>query len=194
MDSCVAYQTNGLHSDTTDGKFYYDGGHMEKHASLLGLGPLNNAGLAAELQSQLGPDVGIRYTQPQLAGGVVSSADDYARFLRKLLAGALQMRSLLGTHAVCTNPSTCGTDQALVTPLPLTQSWHYSLGHWVEDDPSTGDGAFSSAGAFGFYPWIDAGKTWYGVLARMDTAQGSGVASAQCGGLIRKAWTTGVAQ
>ena len=31
-----------------------------------------------------------------------------------------------------------------------------------------GDGAFSSPGLFGFYPWIDAGKTYYGVLARYD--------------------------
>jgi len=29
-----------------------------------------------------------------------------------------------------------------------------------------GDGAFSSPGAFGFYPWIDRTKTNYGVLAR----------------------------
>ncbi len=53
----------------------------------------------------------------------------------------------------------------------------------------------SSAGAFGFYPWIDAGKTWYGIVARMDTAGGgSGFDSALCGQLIRKAWITGVAQ
>lgn len=193
VDGCLGYRNNGVHSDATDGKFYYDGGHMQKHASLLGLGPLNNAGLAAEVQSQLGSDIDIRYNQPQLAGGVVSNADNYARFLRKLLTGDLQMKSVLGTHAVCTNPSTCGTDQALATPVPLSESWHYSIGHWVEDDPLVGDGAFSSPGAFGFYPWIDASKTWYGVIARMDTAEGSGMASAQCGRLIRKAWITGTA-
>ena len=192
VDGCVAYLNNGVHSDPTDGLFSYGGGHMEKHASLIGLGPLVNAGLASEIRSQLGSDVGIAYSQPQLAGGVVSTADDYAFFLRKLLGGQLQLGALLGSHAVCTNPSTCA--QAAYTPVPATESWHYSLGHWVEDDPVVGDGAFSSAGAFGFYPWIDASKSWYGVLARQSVANGEGYDSAQCGRLIRKAWVTGVAQ
>ena len=192
VDGCVAYLNNGVHSDTTDGLFSYGGGHMEKHASLIGLRPLVNAGLASEIRSQLGSDVGIAYSQPQLAGGVVSTADAYALFLRKLLGGQLQLGALLGSHSVCTNPSTCA--QAVSTPVPATESWHYSLGHWVEDDPVVGDGAFSSAGAFGFYPWIDASKRWYGVLARQSVANGEGYDSAQCGRLIRKAWVTGVVQ
>ena len=61
------------------------------------------------------------------------------------------------------------------------------------DDPTVGDGAFSSAGSFGFYPWIDAGKTYYGIVARSVSA-GSGVDSVMCGRLIRKAWETAVAQ
>jgi hypothetical protein len=193
IDGCIAYQNNGVHSNTSDGFFAYGGGHMENHASLaMGLGPLLNAGLASEIRTQLGSDVNLAYTQPQLAGGVATTADDYARFLRKLLGGQLQMGALLGTHAVCTNPATCST--ALRTPVPGTESWHYSLGHWVEDDPVVGDGAFSSAGAFGFYPWIDAGKSWYGVLARQVFASGEGFSSADCGRLIRKAWVTGVAR
>ncbi len=57
-----------------------------------------------------------------------------------------------------------------------------------------GDGAFSSAGAFGFYPWIDSGKTYYGVVARQVFAQNAGYDSARCGRLIRKAWITGAVQ
>ncbi len=193
VDQCVTYQNNGVHSAAADGRFAYGGGHMENHASqAMGLGPLFNDGLASEIRAQLGSDVNLVYTQPQLAGGVASTADDYARFLRKLLGGQLQMGALLGTHAVCTNPATCAT--ALHTPVPSAESWHYSLGHWVEDDPTVGDGAFSSAGAFGFYPWVDASKTWYGVLAREVINSGEGFVSASCGRLIRKAWVTGVAQ
>ena len=70
-------------------------------------------------------------------------------------------------------------------------SWHYSLGHWIEDDPA-GDGAYSSPGAFGFYPWIDTSKTLYGVVARIVLA--GAYDSALCGAQIRKAWVTGVAQ
>jgi len=193
VDSCVAYLNNGVHSDATDGQFDYGGGHMQKHASLEGLGALDNAGLAAEVRAQIGTDVGLAYSQPQPAGGGVSSAEDYAPYLRKLLAGSLRMASVLGTNPVCTNPTTCPVGQAVYTPIPTNESWHYSIGHWVEDDPVVGDGAFSSPGAFGFYPWVDASKTWYGVLARRDSS-GGGVDSAYCGRLIRKAWVSGVAQ
>lgn len=203
VDECVAYQNNGVHSPLSDGLFAYGGGHMEKHASLNGLGPLDNAGLAAAILAQLGSDVGpLVYSQPQLAGGIVSSADTYALFLRKILSGRLAMWAALGTEAVCTNPATC--PQARNAPIPSTHSYHYSIGHWVEDDPVDGDGAFSSAGAFGFYPWIDATKRWYGIIARRDTsntndpnnpdAGGHGFASERCGRLIRRAWILGVAQ
>ena len=192
VQQCVDFLANGTHSAATDGKFAYDGGHMEKHASINGLGPFGNDALAAEIRSRLGGDIGLAYSQPQLAGGVVTTADDYARFLRKVLANQLKMRDALGAHAVCTNPLTCAA--AVSTPIPPDLSWHYSIGHWVEDDPAVGDGAFSSAGAFGFYPWIDAGKTIYGVLARHDTGGGAAEKSVRCGALIRKAWTTATAQ
>ena len=103
---------------------------------------------------------------------------------------------------MCTNPATCA--QALNAPVPPSESYHYSIGHWVEDDPVNGDGAFSSAGAFGFYPWIDASKSWYGIVARKDgsritdqdnpDAAGHGFDSLQCGALIRAAWMDGVAR
>jgi hypothetical protein len=203
VDECVAYANNGVHSPLADGLFSYGGGHMEKHASLNGLGTQSDAGLADALRSQLGSDLTpLVYSQPQLAGGVITTADTYARFLRKVLSGSLLMKQALGTHASCTNPATCA--QAINTPVPQTESYHYSIGHWVEDDPANGDGAFSSAGAFGFYPWIDAGKSWYGIVARRDTsgtsdpgnedAAGHGFQSAQCGQLIRSAWIRGVAR
>jgi len=190
VDACVALGSNGVYSAAEDGKFSYGGGHMQKHASLNGLGALDNAALAAELRSRLGSDVALSYNQPQLAGGAQTSAADYARVLRKLLNNQLRLGALLGTQAVCTNPLTC--PQALSTPIPSNESWHYSIGHWVEDDPVVGDGAFSSPGAFGFYPWIDARKTTYGVLARQ--VSNGAIPSVYCGRLIRKAWMTASVQ
>lgn len=192
VGTCATASSNGVYTAATDGKFLYDGGHMQVHASLMGLDALDNATLAAELESQLGSDVDIAYSQPQLAGGVRTSAANYARYLRKLLGGQLRMGAALGSQAVCTNPATCSA--AIGTPVPLNESWSYSLGHWVETDPAVGDGAFSSAGAFGFYPWVDSGKRFYGIVARQDLQSGSGFDSAFCGRLIRKAWLTGVAQ
>lgn len=193
--SCVARGSNGVQSPENIDHFFYNGGHMQKHASLpspgMNLGSLTNASLATEVRRVLGPEISLTYTQPQLAGGVRTSARDYAVYLRKLLNGQLKMAALLGSYPVCTNPKTCST--AVSTPIPSDTSWHYSVGHWVEDDPVTGDGAFSSAGAFGFYPWIDAGKSWYGVLSRVAFV-GGGIDSARCGAAVRRAWITGTPQ
>lgn len=190
--SCAARGSNDdLDPDAVD-RFFYSGGHMEQHALLMGLGSKNNSTLATAVKQQVGTDIALMYTQPQLAGGLAMSPDAYARVLRKILGGSLHMGGLLGSGAVCTNPTTCGLDNAVATPIPDEESWEYSVGHWVESDPVQGDGAFSSPGAFGFYPWIDAEKTSYGVLARI--APGGAFASVQCGRLIRKAWATAVAQ
>jgi hypothetical protein len=190
VQQCVDDPPNGVYTAADDGEFVYGGGHMEKHASLNGLGGLDNAGLAAEIRSQVGNDIALTYSQPQLAGGMATSAADYAAVLRKILRGDLKMHDVLGTHAVCTNPATCA--HAGSAPIPPSESWHYSIGHWVEDDPVVGDGAFSSPGAFGFYPWIDRGKTSYGMLARAEL--GGAVSSVYCGRLIRKAWATATPQ
>lgn len=184
----------GLNSDYSPsnlGRYYYNGGHFQKLAVSMGLGNLNNAGLQTEMQSKLGSDFSFAFSTPQLAGGVNTSAANYAVFLRKILGNQLAIGNLLGQNAVCTNLAKCPT--AVYTPAPASEQWSYSLGHWVETDPVKGDGAFSSAGAFGFYPWIDSSKTWYGVLAR-KAAPGSGFESASCGRLIRKAWVTGLEQ
>lgn len=191
---CVARGNNNVQTPAHVNQYFYNGGHMQKHASLVGgmdLGAMNNTALAAEIRRLLGSDINLSYTQPQPAGGVRSTANDYARFLRKLLNNQLRLGALLGSSKVCTNPATCAT--AISTPITNGLDWNYSIGHWVEDDATRSDGAFSSAGAFGFYPWVDASKTWYGVVARHDAA-GGGNESANCGALIRKAWVTGLAQ
>ena len=146
----------------------------------------------AEMRRVLGDDIAMRFTQPQLAGGVATSAADYAVMLRKFLGGQLHMGKLLGTNAVCTNPTTCKA--AVYTPTPRGEDWQYSVGHWVDADRAVGDGAFSSTGAFGFHPWVDATKTSYGVIARQTKMPGTGFDSAVCGRLLRKAWKTGKVQ
>lgn len=196
---CQTYQgllvRNGGFESRHVGRFVYSGGHMQKHAVLMGLGNDDTAALARHVGEPLGAS--IIYTQPQLAGGVSTSAAEYGRFLQRLVAGRLQIASLLGRHAVCTNPDTCPT--ALSSPVAGTVSWHYAFGHWVEDDPLSGDGSFSSAGAFGFYPWVDASRTWWGIVARHQNDGGGNPEadqrparqSAVCGLRIRHAWRSG---
>lgn len=192
VDGCLNNGRNGAYTARSDGKFNYDGGHMQKHGSLDGLGGLGSVALAAEVRRVLGQDINLSYSQPQLAGGVVTTAADYARLLRKFLGRQLRMGELLGASAVCTNPTSCA--DAVSTPTPLSENWLYSLGHWVDADPVVGDGSFSSTGAFGFHPWITADKTHYGVIARRTSIPGTGFESAVCGRLLRKAWETAKVQ
>lgn len=177
---------------TTIGRFYYDSGHMQHHAAnFMGLGPADDAALAADLNATVG-NFGFSYTVPQLAAGVVVTPQGYAGFLRKVLRGDLAIAAALGTHKVCTNPAMPGCNAASSPESDPNEYMNYSLGHWVEDDPTVGDHAFSSAGGGGFYPWIDRDKKYYGILARERKAEsGAGYHSAQCGRLIRQAWMTG---
>lgn len=183
--SCEATGTNATYEQANDGKFYYGGGHMEKHAFDNGLAAADDAALAGAVNTALG--TAFAYSQPQPAGGIYTSAATYGAFLQRVVGGQLKIGALLGTHPVCTNPRTCA--DAVYTPIP-TESDHYSVGHWVEDDPAAGDGAFSSPGAFGFYPWVDSSKAWWGIVARMarNSDEQEGVASMKCGRRIRAAW------
>ncbi len=190
VTDCFNAGSNSTYNASALNHFYYNGGHFQKYAIDLGLGADNNAELQAEIQKYVGTEIDIAYGSPQLAGGIQTSASAYAVFLRKILAGRLALHDQLGANAVCTLPSACPTAQ--YSPAPY--AWHYSYAHWVEDEPNTGDGAFSSAGAFGFYPWIDASKTYYGILARYSLAPQAYIQSAECGRLLRKAFITGMQQ
>ena len=168
------------------GRFVYDGAHAQAQAVALGLGGLDGPGLAAEMQRWLGGRLDFTFRSPQPAGGALITPAAYGRFLTRLVAGKLKLSGLLGSHAVCTLPGQCPT--AVKSPA-APHAWHYRLHHWVEDGP-LGDGAFSSAGAFGFYPWIAADRSHWGVLAREVIERRAGMDSAACGALLRKAWST----
>jgi hypothetical protein len=182
--------SNGDFRPAQVGKFFFNGGHSQQLAATdPRLGGLGAAGLTSVIGGALGTATAFIYDSPQVDAGIRTTPASYTGFLRRILGGQLLIRDQLGSNAICTNPGKCPT--ALNTPMPQTENPHYSLGHWVEDDPRVGDGAFSDPGLLGFYPWIDASKTYYGVLARVSHAPGAHVISMQCGRLIRKAWLTG---
>ena len=213
----------GLNSDrdvSDIGHFFYNGGHMQTMAVnsfSLGGDYINFVSgtpkLASDIETYVGQDLVLDYSNPSLAGGTDTTAGYYATFLRKILNGDLRMKNYLSADAVCTHTNSSDCPSALYSPVneiapgPANtvsdEAWHYSLGHWIEDDPQVGDGAFSSPGADGFYPWIDASKTYYGVLARYvpiataNAAPGKQkpyILSVYCGRAIRKAWISGETQ
>ena len=188
VEQCFVAGQNDTVSAGDVGKFHYDGGHFQYAATeLFGLRGLTKGELSERVSAVLG--VPLTYSSPQIAGGIRTTPATFGAFLRRILEGDLHMYSALGKHAICTNPSAC-PDEATFTPVSRSERWHYSIGHWVEDDPEVGDGAFSSPGAMGFYPWIDASRTWYGVLARESYVAGAYDVSIDCGRTIRRAWLT----
>ena len=201
-----ACQSNmGVQSAADVDKFYYASGHFQKHAAVdLGLASKTRATLATEIHSYLGNDWTFTYARTDLAGGGNTSAADYGTFLRKMLNGTVLLSGgALGSDAVCTytgatDPVTGRVNCASSSYSPNGEAWNYSIGHWVESDPvwlaGGGDAAYSSPGLAGFYPWIDASRTYYGVLARIDLTANAGGASTACGRLIRKAWLTATPQ
>lgn len=217
-------EPNGTLSPGDVGRFYYNSGHLEVlegGAAPAIAGVMNGAGdddsaLASAVVSAFaarGVKLSLSYVAPILAGGVMTTPGDYAAFLQGIIrpSNPLLMAHFLNAtasdpYAVCTNPGdphcvdSGGNPLAIYTPIPASVSWHYSITHWIEDDPASGDGSFSSPGKFGFYPWIDATKTYYGIVARYDNSMPLSKQDAPyyksvvCGAAIRKAFMSGQAQ
>jgi len=220
VDECFTAGNNDQPSPADAGKFFYNGGHLQYYAvNVAGLGndcrnnlldpslpPPCTPTFAGDVQAAVG-QIDLTYSAAQPAGGGDAPPSEYAAFLRLILGGNLAIAQHLGDDAVCawTHHPDC---DALYSPVNESkpgaptndvsdEKWHYSIAHWVEQD-----GTFSSPGKYGFYPWIDASKTWYGIVARHDTSSTDDAgseddsgppyfASALCGRAIRNAWLTG---
>jgi hypothetical protein len=182
---CAQFGRNGDLVQEHIDRFFYNNGHYQVLALELGLGPLNGSQLAQELINRLNLPA-LSFNSIQLGGGITMSAEDYAPFLQSLLNLDLLMGENLGSFRTCTYGPQCSS--AIYSPVELPDE--YSLGHWVE---SSVDGAYSSAGFFGFYPWIDKEKTHYGIISRFSVdlsdgiGYGPGFTSMLCGQAIRQA-------
>jgi hypothetical protein len=214
--------SNATLTPSAVGKFYYANGNAQQLMAALGQGA-STAGLTAATSS-FGTEVravlqinstafnDFNYLVPVVSGGMRATPAQYAGFLRRLITDdgtQYQLKPLLGSQAVCTNPAGNCANGALSSPVP--EDWQYSLHHWVE-----GDGSFTSPGRNGFYPWAqrDAnGNFTYGVFARQQ-AQSDQPGSAdydpsfvrtnirtyaywrsvECGRKIRAAWMSGTVQ
>ncbi|MEI7572318.1 MAG: serine hydrolase domain-containing protein [Phenylobacterium sp.] len=104
---------------------------------------------------------------PNLQGGVYSTAADYGRFLGMVAGrGVLDGRRVLSTAAVAEleTVQTAGKPMAY-RPPGMSGVDAYDLGNWCE--VAGADGACilaSSPGAFGVYPWIDRRTGLYGLF------------------------------
>lgn len=194
----------GNHTQDPDviGEYYYSSGNSQYAAAtpvLLGLGDYTTAQLNTEIQDTIGTTMSYKY--PAIAAGMEGSAAEYAEFLKKLMQspvnGGLMMHDELGVHVVDTMP--CPPGEANCSPAGSVP-WHYGYHYWIEDNTVSGalpdgtmvgpgDGAYSSGGAYGFYPWISADLSSYGIVARRAALGTAYEASIVCGQAIRYAYS-----
>jgi CubicO group peptidase (beta-lactamase class C family) len=108
---------------------------------------------------------------PLLQGGVVTTADDYMRFLTMLAQqGTYGGRRILSAQAVesMETAQTLGKPMAYLPP-GVKKSMQYAFGNWYETWASDGKCILvSSPGAFGTYPWIDRESGLYGIFFLKD--------------------------
>lgn len=108
-----------------------------------------------------------RVSNPNLQGGVYTTAEDYGRFLGMIAGGgAAGGRRILSEAAVAEmeRVQTAGRPMAYKPP-GISDLEAYDLGNWCE--VAAPDGAClmaSSPGAFGVYPWIDRRTGLYGLF------------------------------
>jgi CubicO group peptidase (beta-lactamase class C family) len=108
---------------------------------------------------------------PLLQGGVVTTADDYMRFLTMLAQqGMVAGRRILSAAAVeaMETAQTLGKPMAYLPP-GVNKPMQYALGNWCETWTSDGKCILvSSPGAFGTYPWLDRQSGLYGIFFLKD--------------------------
>jgi hypothetical protein len=180
------------------GQFFYNGGHMQKLA-LDDIGAKQGTGVLSVmdwLNNRLGTTLPESDSDVAVAGGFSGSAAHYRVFLMKLLTHQYEMSTRLTADAV---PAYSGGPNVAFTPWTESAQAYYGLGHWIERDLVNGVWTVtghSSPGAFGFYPWVNAARTRYMLLARSRQLFGNeeGEKSRACAQAIRKAYDSGVPQ
>ncbi|MBX9617160.1 MAG: beta-lactamase family protein [Caulobacteraceae bacterium] len=161
--------------DTPPGQaFSYGSEHMQIAALMMtqARGRSIDAIMRERLLDPLGVSAQTRFSagagdNPIYAGGMRSTGEDYGRVLAAILRGDL-MRDRAGFLA-----DRVGTRPMVIVPPGLSRNrlaWHYGWGFWKECNgpayTASCDTApvISSAGAFGFTPWIDFNRGYWAVI------------------------------
>jgi hypothetical protein len=180
-----------------NGRYFYNGGHMQKLA-LDDIGTRKGTGIASVMDwinARLGTTLPESDSDVAVAGGFSGSAAHYRVFLTKLLNNQYELSSRLTVDSV---PAWQGGPNVSFTPWTAGQAY-YGLGHWIEGETVNGVWTVtghSSPGAYGFYPWVNAARNRYMLLARSRQlfADEEGEKSRACAQTIRKAYELGVPQ
>ena len=133
-------------------------------------------GWSAEAAYYTAPRQAVGTLNPLVAGGLRASMDEYAKLL-----GVVHNRGTHEGQRLIAAPlvEQIGRDpypHAVTgfTPVAAT-GLEYGLTAWLEcDTPTTGCDVLSSAGAFGFMPWIDRGGGYYAIIGLEESGDAAG--------------------
>jgi CubicO group peptidase (beta-lactamase class C family) len=121
-------------------------------------------------ESESGSICGPKGNQPLVDGGLVISPDDYMSFLAVIVDGG---KDYLTRDTLHQQSRRSFNETTVISPSPylkMGENFEYGLGLWRECSPKecSDTPRISSAGAFGFYPWIDRENGHYAVLAVVE--------------------------
>ncbi|MEL7298452.1 MAG: serine hydrolase domain-containing protein [Pseudomonadota bacterium] len=172
LQDCVA-EWYEIGVDATPGTTYHYGPvHMQVAAAMaeVATGQRWSEIVQLTIAAPLALDAtGFAGINPRASGAADSSARNYARFLQAHLTGELLAGTLDELVTERTTSVTISSEPAAISNTGV--DWQYGLGVWRECDEPTWNAAcdsitvISSAGAFGWYPWLDLDNGYYAVLA-----------------------------
>ncbi len=199
----VSMQVGGNVAEIAAGKSWIELFH-ERIAGPLGMSSATHYGQNQDYSLfDISADPTADVSNPRIAGGAVTTLDDYGKLLEMLLGrGEFRGEQILSPEAVeamFTNrredtnqdpnlddsvPPPIGFNPADPDQVPLDFDRGYGLGAWLDVvtvDPATGAEVASQAsdpGAFGFWPWIDFETGYYGIFMVDATDGFSGLGAA----------------
>ena len=174
LRACVQQIHDGGPDSVPDQSFNYGNEHMQIAALAITLreGKSVDAIMRERLLGPLGVSAETRYTlgagdNPTYSGGMRSTGEDYARVLAAILRAdifadrAEFLADRVGARPMATVPPAISGNNL---------NWHYGFGFWKECDGPAYVAAceaapvISSAGAFGFTPWIDFRRGYWAII------------------------------
>jgi D-alanyl-D-alanine-carboxypeptidase/D-alanyl-D-alanine-endopeptidase len=167
-------------------RFDYGGSHMQVAARMAEVvtGSNWNAIFRTQLADPLDMPAGVRYhtlprqrigvTNPLAGGGLAATVDEYARLVEIALgppAGAQNAPIDPGLVAAIFRSPYPEAIRGMEPDLAGVLGFGYGLGAWLEcDTPGAGCNIASSAGLFGWMPWVDREAGYIGILAMEGSA------------------------
>jgi len=163
MDESIAYIA-GMPMEGEPGKtFHYGNAGLQIAAAVIE--KISGKNFETLFQERIARPCDMKKTSfgsgvPLAAGGAKGTAIDYMHFLQMILnRGVYNGKQVLGEESIAVMQRNHIADARMVYSPAAGLNWGYGFGEWVMKE-----GAVSSPGLFGSFPWVDNEKGYCGML------------------------------